>query len=456
MAVTISPLDTETLNVTVNGEPKRLNIDPRTSLLDLLREHLQLTGAKKGCDHGQCGACTVHLDGRRVVSCLTLALQADGRDVTTIEGLSAPDGPLHPMQQAFIDHDALQCGYCTPGQIMAAVACVREGHARSPELIREYMSGNLCRCGAYPGILAAIQDAAKRMAEGRSMQRLTYSRARTPRDAVLALADGGPGTRLIAGGTTLYDLMKLNVETPTALVDVSRLRELEAFDTSGRNELVFGAMARMSDVAADARLVREYPALSESLWRAASQQLRNMATVGGNLLQRTRCAYFRFGEPFACNKRQPGSGCAAIGGLDRGHAVLGTSDSCIAVYPGDWAVALVAFDAQVDTISPRGERTLPVESLHQEPGTTPNIESVLERDEMIIQIRVPTTPVGRGSIYHKIRDRESYAFALASAAAAVRLARATSWPPSTTPISRRRDTISFRHSTPTHRRVSTA
>ena len=151
------------INVAVNGTPHTLTVDLRSSLLDVLREHLALTGAKKGCDHGQCGACTVHLDGRRVASCLTLAAQVDGRQVTTIEGLSPRDGSLHPMQQAFIDHDALQCGYCTPGQIMAAVACVQEGHATSTEQIREYMSGNLCRCGAYVGIVAAIQDAAAKM-----------------------------------------------------------------------------------------------------------------------------------------------------------------------------------------------------------------------------------------------------------------------------------------------------
>src|SRR5215510_3573208 len=148
------------VSVTVNGTRHALSLDPRASLLDVLREQLRLTGCKKGGDHGQCGACTVHLDGRRVVSCLTPAVQADHREVLTIEGLSPPEGPLHPMQQAFIDHDALQCGYCTPGQIMAAVACVHEGHAGSPDQIREYMSGNLCRCGAYVGIVAAIEDAA--------------------------------------------------------------------------------------------------------------------------------------------------------------------------------------------------------------------------------------------------------------------------------------------------------
>jgi len=147
------------IRTTVNGKAVPVEIDVRTSLLDLLREQLHLTGAKKGCDHGQCGACTVHVDGRRVASCLTLAAKVDGRAVTTIEGLA--DGKtLHPMQQAFIDHDALQCGYCTPGQIMAAVACVREGNATSKDRIREYMSGNICRCGAYVGIVAAIEQVA--------------------------------------------------------------------------------------------------------------------------------------------------------------------------------------------------------------------------------------------------------------------------------------------------------
>jgi xanthine dehydrogenase YagT iron-sulfur-binding subunit len=140
-----------------------LALDPRTSLLDALREHVGLTGAKKGCDHGQCGACTVHLDGRRVLSCLTFAVIADGRKVTTIEGLSGKEGVLHPMQQAFIDQDAFQCGYCTPGQIMSAVACVQEGHAESEADIREYMSGNICRCAAYPNIVAAVQQAKTEM-----------------------------------------------------------------------------------------------------------------------------------------------------------------------------------------------------------------------------------------------------------------------------------------------------
>jgi xanthine dehydrogenase YagT iron-sulfur-binding subunit len=146
-----------TLNV--NGVEYTLALEPRVTLLDALREHLGLTGTKKGCNHGECGACTVHLDGRRVNACLTLAISTAGQRVTTIEGLGQP-GRLHPMQQAFIDQDAFQCGYCTPGQIMSAVACVQEGHAGSPEEIREWMSGNLCRCSAYPQIVAAIRQAA--------------------------------------------------------------------------------------------------------------------------------------------------------------------------------------------------------------------------------------------------------------------------------------------------------
>jgi xanthine dehydrogenase YagT iron-sulfur-binding subunit len=143
----------------INGRKYPLAVDVRTSLLDALREHVGLTGSKKGCDHGQCGACTVLVGGRRVLSCLTLAVAAQGYPVTTIEGLVRTNGGLHPMQQAFIDHDALQCGYCTPGQIMSAIACVQEGHAGSDPEIREYMSGNLCRCAAYPNIVAAINQA---------------------------------------------------------------------------------------------------------------------------------------------------------------------------------------------------------------------------------------------------------------------------------------------------------
>jgi xanthine dehydrogenase YagT iron-sulfur-binding subunit len=157
-----SARDAVDLRLRINGRDHRLALDVRTTLLDTLREHLGLTGAKKGCDHGQCGACTVLLDGGRVLSCLTLAAIAQGHDVTTIEGL-AKNGELHPMQQAFVDHDAFQCGYCTPGQIMSAVACVNEGHAGNDADIREYMSGNLCRCAAYPNIVSAVKQAKSAM-----------------------------------------------------------------------------------------------------------------------------------------------------------------------------------------------------------------------------------------------------------------------------------------------------
>jgi xanthine dehydrogenase YagT iron-sulfur-binding subunit len=160
-----NPRDPASISFDVNGRRQRVSVDVRTTLLDALREHLGLTGAKKGCDHGQCGACTVLVNGRRVLGCLTLAATMEGREVTTIEGLAAPDGALHPMQQAFIDNDAFQCGYCTPGQIISAIACVREGHVNSDADIREYMSGNICRCAAYPNIVAAINQAKGSMKE---------------------------------------------------------------------------------------------------------------------------------------------------------------------------------------------------------------------------------------------------------------------------------------------------
>jgi xanthine dehydrogenase YagT iron-sulfur-binding subunit len=157
------------LSLTVNGEPVRIAIDPRVTLLDLLREQLQLTGTKKGCNFGECGACTVHLDGRRVNACLVLAAQTDGRTVTTIEGVAQGDA-LHPVQQAFIDHDGFQCGFCTPGQIMSAIACIAEGHTSNDPEIREWMSGNICRCSAYPQIVEAVRAAAKTIATSTSTE----------------------------------------------------------------------------------------------------------------------------------------------------------------------------------------------------------------------------------------------------------------------------------------------
>lgn len=157
--------DSVSLQIDVNGRTHTLDVEPRVTLLDALREHLGLNGTKKGCDHGQCGACTVHVDGERTLSCLTLAAQVEGRSVVTIEGLAPSEDGLHPVQRAFLENDAFQCGYCTPGQIMSALACIREGHAGSEAEIREYMSGNLCRCGAYPHIVAAVRQAAEQFAE---------------------------------------------------------------------------------------------------------------------------------------------------------------------------------------------------------------------------------------------------------------------------------------------------
>ncbi|MGH6904911.1 MAG: FAD binding domain-containing protein [Geminicoccaceae bacterium] len=243
------------------------------------------------------------------------------------------------------------------------------------------------------------------------MRPFAYHRAADVADAVASL--GGQAT-VLAGGTNLVDLMKLEVMTPAALVDITGIAELAGFDTAG-DPLRFGALARMADLARDPVLEADYPALSESLWQAASPQLRNSATLAGNLLQRTRCYYFR-DTSYACNRRARGSGCAAQDGINRMHAVLGGSEHCVATHPSDWAVALVAFDAVLHLCSPRGERTMPLSELHRLPGDTPHLETTLEGDELITAITVPATPAGRRSCYLKVRDRESYAFATASAA----------------------------------------
>lgn len=252
------------------------------------------------------------------------------------------------------------------------------------------------------------------------MRPFSYSKAADPLAAVKA--GTAAGTKYLAGGTTLLDLMKLDVERPVALLDITGLDPVRYGRVEAtRGGVRIGALARMADVAEDPMLRRDYPVLTQSLWLAASQQLRNMARLGGNVLQRTRCAYFRDTSYDRCNRRAPGSGCEALDGINRGHAVLGTSDACIAMYPGDWAQALVALDATVDVLGPAGARTLRFDALHRLPGTTPDIETTMQPGELITAFNIPATKFARRSLYLKVRDRESYAFASASAAVALDL-----------------------------------
>lgn len=229
-------------------------------------------------------------------------------------------------------------------------------------------------------------------------------------------------TQFLAGGTSIIDLMKLDVMQPSKLVDIKKLNDpaLRGIQVTTQG-LRIGALVTMAEAAEHEAIKRDYPVLSESLWMAASQQLRIMATLGGNVLQRTRCNYFRDVSYANCNKRNPGSGCAAIDGVNRLHAVLGGSDRCIAVYPGDWAQGMIALDAQVEIASERGRRSIAFGDLHREPGTTPHIETVLRPGELIAAFTVPAGAHTRRSLYLKIRDRESYAFALTSVAVALAL-----------------------------------
>jgi xanthine dehydrogenase YagS FAD-binding subunit len=256
------------------------------------------------------------------------------------------------------------------------------------------------------------------------MRPFIYQRATDPDAAMAALAARSGDTpptqaavQPLAGGTTLIDLMKLDVMRPEGLVDINPLAgSWSEINLDGGN-LRLGALARMSDVAAHSEVQRNYPVITESLKLAASPQLRNMATLGGNVLQRTRCSYFRDVSYANCNKRNPGSGCAAMDGVNRMHAVLGTSDQCIATYPGDFAQALIALDASVEIAGQSGTRTLPFAQLHKRPGTTPHVETVLAPGELISAFTIN----GRWprSVYLKARDRQSYEFALSSAAVAL-------------------------------------
>jgi xanthine dehydrogenase YagS FAD-binding subunit len=253
------------------------------------------------------------------------------------------------------------------------------------------------------------------------MRPFTYERATDPRAAVAAVSRAG--AKFISGGTNLLDLMKLEIERPTHLVDISRLplKDLAELPDGG---LRIGAQAVNSEVAADGRVRTRYPVLSQALVAGASGQLRNKASIGGNLLQRTRCPYF-YDTAAGCNKRDPGSGCSAIGGVNRAHAILGASDACIAVHPSDMAVAITVLDAQIELLgADEGARRVAIGDFHRLPGDTPHIETVLKPGEMITGVVLPPAPPGR-QLYRKVRDRASYAFALVSVAAIVATERGT-------------------------------
>lgn len=248
------------------------------------------------------------------------------------------------------------------------------------------------------------------------MKVFSYQRAQSPAEAAAA-ALRTPGARFIAGGTNLLDLMKLEIETPAHLIDINGLA-LDKIEPLADGGLRIGALVRNTDLAADARIRRDYGVLSRALLAGASAQLRNKATTSGNLLQRTRCPYF-YDTNLPCNKRVPGSGCSAIGGFSRQLAVVGVSDACIATHPSDMAVAMRVLDAQVETVRPDGSiRTIPIADFHKLPGNTPHIEHALEPGELITSVTLPKPPGGK-HIYRKVRDRSSYAFALVSVAAII-------------------------------------
>ena len=250
------------------------------------------------------------------------------------------------------------------------------------------------------------------------MRPFSYARAADADAAIAAVRERADGA-FLAGGTTEVDLVRQNVLQPGLLVDINDLplRGIEDLPGGG---LRVGALARMSDVARAPGVRERFPVISQALLLGASAQLRNMASMGGNLCQRVRCSYFRDATS-PCNKRDPGSGCAALDGFNRGHAILGTSGKCIATHPSDVAVALAALDAVVHTRAPAGERAIGIDDFFLLPGDTPEREHPLEHGELITAIEVPATPVARRSVYLKFRDRESYEFALASVAAAVRI-----------------------------------
>jgi xanthine dehydrogenase YagS FAD-binding subunit len=397
------------IELTINGRVRPLKLDSRTSLLDVLCEHLKLSGTKKGCNQGACGACTILVDCKRVNSCLTLAVMHDGAEITTVEGpgkrgratrasvglYRARRLPVRPL-------------YLRPDHVGYRLHRRRpRSFGRRDQILDEWqhlpvrrLSGDRCRdC--------------RRGRKELILFPFSLEKVRTEQDALRAAAAGG---RYIAGGTTLIDLMREEVERPDRLVDINALPNngirADGFD------LVIGALAPMADVAAHSDTLRLQPLIAETLIEGASPQLRNMASIGGNLMQRVRCPYFRMLDA-ACNKRDPGSGCSAIKGISSNCAILGTSDQCVATHPSDLAVSLVALDATISVRGLRGDRSLLVEELYRLPGKTPDLEHTLNAGELILEVRIPDGPHARHARYLKVRDRSSYEFALVSTAAAL-------------------------------------
>ena len=412
----------------VNGTEHRLTLDPRTTLLDALREHLHLTGSKKGCGLGQCGACTVLMDGKRVKSCLSLAALVEGREITTIEGLAQGE-QLHPLQAAFIERDAFQCGYCTPGQIMAGVACIAEGHAGSAEEIRAWMSGNLCRCGAYDHIVAAIQDAAQATDSVRVVERCTLH-PRTPtrlvrRSCLRALrpaaTTGRPNTS--PGGTHMV-AAAAGKRAPARAAGEPRRPSRRSDRDRDRKGLRIGAAATMADVAAHPAVVEQFPVIAEALLEFGQSAGAQSGDDRRQPPAAPRCPYFR---DVGIWRLQPALRRAQVArqtaAENRWHAVLGrrttASPRTLRTWQSRWLRSTRPRVAGARR-SARGaaRRLLPA------PGDTPHIETVLEPGEVITAITGPGQSAARRSHYLKVRDRASFEFALVSAAVALDLTAA--------------------------------
>ena len=370
---------------------------------DWLRDDAGLTGAKKGCNEGACGTCTVLRrrapDERVPDACV---VQCAGRAVTTVEGLAALAASCTRSSAAFAEHDAFQCGYCTPGQLLfrgrpASPRDTRHGRRH----IREWMSGNICRCSAYPQITAAVlaralheQGAHEQGAPGRGRRwGFRLRPAGTAESAVGTLGDAG--TSVIAGGTELLNWFRLGIAAADRVVDIGGLDELRGIDRDG-DELRIGALATLTEIGEHPLVTELAGALASACLQAASAQVRNRATIGGNVLQRTRCTYFRAEEPlpWPCNKRDPGSGCTSLAGLHERQAIFGWTPDCVAVQPSDPAVALAALDARAEVLGPAGPRTIPMREFHltqREAAARgePMRENRLGPDELITGYRLP-------------------------------------------------------------------
>lgn len=399
------------ISLNVNGMTRNVDVLPNETLAMTLRYKLGLTGTKLGCDRGECGACTVLVDGVNLYACSLLTHTARNKQIITIEGLESSDGMLHPVQQAMIDELGPQCGFCTPGQIMSAVALLSNNPNPTRDEVRRALSGNLCRCGAYDHYINAVMLAAERgivMAKD-MMPAFELYQPDSLDNALELLSRFGDQSWIVAGGHDSFDWFKDRTKYAQYVIDLNNVNELKGI-TETSEGIEIGAMTSLTEIELNDVIRQRYSLLSDAVSRVASPQIRHIGTIGGNLNQDARCWYYRYGVD--CY-RAGGNSCYADTpeGQNREHCLWGAS-RCVAVSPSDVAPAMVVLEATMVIASANGLREVPAEDYFIGPNIDIERMTVIEPGEVLVSIKIPNTWANAMFYFEKVADRNTWDFPL--------------------------------------------